>query len=402
MNLRSDWPDATAVHAALAPADELLSERRALYQLAAELFWRGAPKLPESRLDNPLFRFRVGEALADRIPFDSTADDDLDDVVTEVGGQLKIASGAGANDRLADTLRVVHSQSGAPGTPPRLLTQVDGESFREAIDIVEAGLARFREVSPALARDLLPHTALLVILDPATSNGLVSASSRLFPGLILIDKPTCPYDVAEALVHEGAHQKFFDLAITRDFLGSEVDDRVFSPSWSTARWPLEQVVAAFHAYALLAQFAESVTASGEIGQVGPSSLLPFARERETEIGRWLLGAEESLESDARWLLRTLLRADNAAIRTEESKNSVLDGRYALKPFVRMARMATGRMLLASPGHPPQLVWLNRNAAEVVEQFGEEPLSMSALGPEKVKILNGLVASELAYRVGEPR
>lgn len=398
MNLSSDWPDATAVHAELAPASALLAERRALYQLAAEMFAPGTPRLPDSRLDNPLFRFRVGEALADRIPFGQDVDDDLDDVVTEVDGQLNVATGAAANAKLAHALGVIHGQSGAPGRPPRLLTEADGESFRETMEIVETGLARFRRVSPALARDLLPHTALLVVLDSATSNGVVSASSRLFPGLILIDRPSCPYDVTEALVHEGAHQKFFDLAITHDFLSAEVDDRVFTPSWSTARWPLEQVVAAFHAYALMAQFAEEVTASGEIDQLGPTSLLPYARARETEIGHWLLGAEEFLECDARWLLRTLLRADDDAVRAPEPEESVPDGRYELKPFVRMARMATGRVLLASPGHPPQLLWLNDNAAEVVDQLGREPLSMSALGPEKARILSGLVDSALVHRI----
>ncbi|TNC27497.1 HEXXH motif domain-containing protein [Amycolatopsis alkalitolerans] len=386
------------MHAALAPAGALLAERRGLYQLAVELFSPGTPPLPESRLDNPLFRFRVGEALADRIPFDSDAEDDLDDLATEVGRDLRVISGASANERLADALRVIHRQSGAPGVPPRVLTEADGESFREAMALVEAGLARFRAVSPALARDLLPHTALLVILDPATANGVVSASSRLFPGLILIDKPSCPYDVAEALVHEGAHQKLFDLAITHDFLGAEVDERVFSPSWSSAHWPLEQVVAAFHAYALMAQFAEDVTASGEIGRLGRNSLLPFARERETEIGRWLLGTEESLEGDARWLLRTLLCEDNAASQAEESKDPIPDGRYELKPLVRMARMATGRVLLASPGHPPRLVWLNGNAARIVDHLGREPLSMSALGPEKARVLTGLVDSALVHRV----
>ncbi|GAB2994937.1 HEXXH motif-containing putative peptide modification protein [Amycolatopsis acidiphila] len=398
MNLSSDWPDATAVHAALAPAGALLAERRALYQLAVELFAPGTPPVSDGRLDNPLFRFRVGEALADRIPFDPAADDELDDVVTELDGQLKVASGADADAKLADALRIIHGQSGAPGVPPRLLTDADGEPFRDAMDVVEAGLARFQAVSPGLAQDLLPHTALLVVLDPATSNGLVSASSRLFPGLILIDRPSCPYDVAEALVHEGAHQKFFDLAITRDFLRVDAEDRVFTPSWSGARWPLEQVVAAFHAYALLAQFAEDVTSSGETGQIGRNSLLPFARARETEIGRWLLGTEESLECDARWLLRTLLREDGNSIRAAEPTSSVPDGRYALKPFVRMARMATGRVLLASPGHPPQLHWLNDNAAEVVDQLGQEPLSMSALGPEKARILSGLVDSALVHRI----
>ncbi|GAA5167102.1 aKG-HExxH-type peptide beta-hydroxylase [Amycolatopsis dongchuanensis] len=401
MTLSSDWPDATEVHAALAPADALLAERRALYRLAVEVCASAPCTRSDDQLDNPLFRFRVGEALAGRSTFDPTADDSLDDVITRLHAgplRLDVATGAQAGDRLADALSVVHAQSGIPGPPPRPLTEADGERHHRALTLVQAGLAKAAEVIPRLAADLVPHTGLLVVLDRDTSRGLVSASSRLFPGLILIDEPACAYDVAEALVHEGAHQKFFDLAITHDFLAEDLSrDRIFRPSWSGASWPVEQVIAAFHAYACLAQFAEEVVRRGETGLLGENSLLLSARARETEIGRWLLGAEDALEGDARWLLRTFLRAEGNP--PEIPGETAPAGRYVLDPLVRLARMAaTGRVLAARPGSPPQLHWLAQDAAEIVRRLEKEPVSADALAPEQAVALAHLVRSALVHRL----
>ena len=403
MNLSSDRPDATAVHNALAPTSTLLGERRALYRMAHDLFAREAAELSDEYVDNPLLRYRIGEALAGRIPFATSRHDDLDGVTTQLPG-LKLVSGADANERFAFAMRVIHAQSGAGGSPPRLLTQVD-EDFPEARAMAEAGLRKAREVSPRLIGDLLPHANLLAILDPATSGGLVSASSRLFPGLILIDRPSCPYDVAEALVHEGAHQKFFDLAITHDFLGADLShDRIFHPSWSTANWPVEQVIAAFHAYACMAQFGEDVAARAETGELGPTSLLMSAREREAEIGEWLLGAEDALEVDARWFLRSFLSERTDSARPAEF--APLDGRYELAPsLLGVARMAaSGRALLAHEGEqqdaPPRLVWLERDAADIVEALKASPQSVEALGVGSSRALARLVETSLVRRVSE--
>jgi len=408
MNLSSDWPDATAVHSALAPTSTLLAERRALYHLAFEIFTEQSQELPEERLDNPLFRYRIGEALAGRTAFDATPPDDLAGVTTDLitgRTRLRLVSRADANERFAHAMRVIHAQSGGPGEPPRLLTEADGETFARARAVAEAGLRKAYEVSPRLAEDLLPHSSMLAILDPATSGGLVSGSSRLFPGLILIDQPSCPYDVAEALVHEGAHQKFFDLAITHDFLGADLSkDRIFHPSWSGASWPVEQVIAAFHAYACMAQFAEDVIARGETAELGHTSLLLSAREREAEIGRWLLGAEDALEGDARWFLRTFLREDTDSPRPGRTELSDLDARYALAPLVRVARMAAGeRVLLArldETGEPPQLHWLRGQAVEIVEQLRASPRSLKDLGADHAVALAGLLESSLVLPVSE--
>ena len=396
MYSRPAWPDATAVHAALAPAHAVIEDRRTLYHLGHELLAPAHEPVPAAQLDNPLFRFRIGEALAGRLPFTADVADDLGPIATELPAgpvPIRVATGSAANDVMADALRVIHTQSLSGGRPPRLLTGDD-----EALATVAAGLRKVREVSPALADDLLAHVGLLVILDPATSGGLISASSRLFPGLILIDRPSSAYDVAEAIIHEGAHVKLFDFAITRNFLGIDVAaGRAFRPSWSSAVWQVEQVMAAFHAYTCLAQFADDVAARGELDELGPDSLLSFARTRATEIGRWLLGEEDALEIDARWLLHTLMCDDSGPEQPSPVTRPALNGHYTLDPLVRLARTeATGRVLAGRPGDPPELHWLDGEAAELVVELSQAPTgkSLSEIGAGRAAVLGALAEATL--------
>ncbi|WP_233157063.1 MULTISPECIES: aKG-HExxH-type peptide beta-hydroxylase [Amycolatopsis] len=365
--------------------------------MGLELLSPGHPPVSVAQLDNPLFRFRIGEALAGRLPFtDTDTDDDLGPITTELPAgpiAIRVATGADANERLAEAMRVIQTQSLPGCRPPRLLTG-DGE----ALATVVAGLRKVREVSPALADDLLAHVGLLVILDPATSGGLISASSRLFPGLILIDRPSSVYEVAEAIIHEGAHVKLFDFAITRNFLGADVaEGRVFRPSWSSAGWPVEQVMAAFHAYTCLAQFAEDVARRGETTELGPDSLLSRARERATEIGRWLLGEEDALEFDAKWLLHTLMCDGTGPEQLPPVTRPVPAGHYALDPLLRLARMeATGRVLAGRPGNPPELHWLDGEAADLVVEIAQAPAgkSLPEIGAERAAVLGALVEATL--------
>ena len=62
--------------------------------------------------------------------------------------------------------------------------------------------------------------------SPADPSGrLGSASAREFPGLVLFPEPQTALEVAEALIHEGAHQKFFDLRDDPGDLRSAVGQR---------------------------------------------------------------------------------------------------------------------------------------------------------------------------------
>lgn len=191
---------------------------------------------------------------------------------------------------------------------------------------------------------------------------MVSASSRYFPGLVVIAQPSTPFEVAEALVHEGAHEKFFDLAITRSFFDMNSDTvEEFAPSWSGARWPMEQVFAAWHAYQCLAQFAESGVSGG------PDSLLPLARERSSELGSWLRAHEDYLLGDARWMLRKVLDGSVSEPPGITPPNLLSGVRFVANRLVRMgARVPTGRRVVARVGAPPELFWLDADSAMILD------------------------------------
>ena len=87
--------------------------------------------------------------------------------------------------------------------------------FAAVVHTLTSGIELAVSVAPELALDLLPHVALFAVVDSECSGQLGSASLREFPGLILLPEPRSSVEVAEALIHEGAHQKFFDLAMTR-------------------------------------------------------------------------------------------------------------------------------------------------------------------------------------------
>jgi hypothetical protein len=245
------------------------------------------------------------------------------------------------------------------------------------VTTVTEGVRLFRQLAPEMAEDLLAHVSMLAVLRAETSGGVVSASSRYVPGIVLIDEPATPMEVAEALVHEGAHEKFFDLAITREFLDVHAEDvEYFENSWSHARWPLEQTFAAWHAYSCLAQFSTVCPDR----HLGPLSLLPKAQERADEIGRWLLKHEHDLRPDARWLLHAM-SGDGGAPDQDDADTSaaseVREGEgFRVVPGVRFRRAASGRVVVARAGQPPEVFWLDVDASWLVDRLGHDGLVQS--------------------------
>ncbi len=366
-----------AIHAAFAPARSLLAERRALYRLTLDLIVPGMDGSPltAADLDGPLLRHQVGEALAGRaVPTAADVAAALaavgrTDVVRSDSVSVRVASDPVACDGLAPALRLVGKQAGCELA---LLTAADGERFRAASGLVSDGLRLAMSVEPELTADLVAHCGLVAILAPESSGNLVSASSRWFPGLVLLDSPTSALEVAEGLVHECAHQKFFDLAATYSLLTAETGHDGFRPSWSGAVWDVEQAVAACHAYHCLAAFA---SAAGEdlLRSAGDGSLLVPARDRALEIGRWLVGRPE-LEHDGQWLLAALLDDPSAVAPRSTfipSADHGLSGhRFVLSPDLRTVRVhETGRVLVGSGGNPPELHWLTADAADVTDRVG---------------------------------
>ncbi|MFD9698505.1 aKG-HExxH-type peptide beta-hydroxylase [Lentzea sp. NPDC059081] len=361
--MSSPTASAHVLHAAIAPASVLVDERRALYRLAAGLLAPGT-ELSDNLLDHPITRYEIGRALAGGGELDLERVHRAAAVRVRDAG-LPVVADPQAAGLIEAPLRIV----APPGASPEPLTEADGERFEAALRIVADGVRLLRRLAPETADDLLAHVSMLAVLSKETSGGVVSASSRYVPGIVLIDEPSTPLEVAEALVHEGAHEKFFDLAITKEFLDARAEDvEEFENSWSHARWPLEQTFAAWHAYSLLAQFARSCGDE----RPGPFSLLPKARERADEIGRWLTDHEDDLRPDARWLLGALTGRETAAEPTGFDRGTPIGHHVSFRvlPDVRSERSVTGRTVVGRPVSPPEIFWLDADASRVLDLLAD--------------------------------
>ncbi len=373
--------DVPAVHAAIAAPGALQRERRALYQLAAELLEHGDPPVLDlDVIDSPLTRHQIGDALAGHaslvcstlVGISALADSGC------AAHELRVASRPEANVLLAAALRNVgaglDAQHAAVG-PPALLTDVDGERFRSALAVLRDGVALARSVSPELIDDLLAHITLVGVIDPQRAGPLVSASPRSYPGLVLLRAPRSNIEVAEALVHEGAHQKLFDLAITHDLLTADSDRcPPFHPPWapSRRRWPLEQTLAAYHAYACLARFGDDAGVTAGSRASNPESLLPVAADRSRILGHWLLDQGDHLGTDAHLLLDGLMGRRPSASRAAASRSGAIAADYVIDDPLEFRRYGSSdRVLVGRPSHPPQFYWVSDDAATALELLAHE-------------------------------
>ena len=356
--------DPPAAHAAVAPVDVLIEERRTLYRLAAELL--GTPPsavLDDDVMDSPVVRGRIGRAMATGGRVESSTLVSIgavsrDAAVAVESVSVPVASALDANDLLHDALDWFRAELAVQSSaaPLRILTTADGNRFDAAMRLVSEGMALAMSVSPTLAADLFPHIALVGIVDPDSGGGLESASSRAFPGIVLLRMPGSALEATEGLVHEAAHQKLFDLAITRDLLTHESDRcEPFEPSWPPAgrRWSMEQALAAGHAYACLARFAADA-AGLLLSTAGPSSLLPVAAERASLIGDWLLDHGAFLGSDAHTLLAGLygLRPSAPPALSARIQSASIEAKVIRR------RTSGGRWLVATLTRPPNLYFVD--------------------------------------------
>ncbi|OLT17475.1 hypothetical protein BJF78_13245 [Pseudonocardia sp. CNS-139] len=314
MQLAAD--DIRSAHERIGSPAEIVQQRRALYAAVVELGSDNAdqPEPTADVLDNPVVRGHLGALLTGRERFAPDALRPLSGMVApgfgvEVGGYpVRLASAPGAAESLAAVVRRVADELARHGDENAGLTLVTIGDARlaEVYDVLVQGVRLAARVAPALALDLLPHVALFAVADVGAAQRLGSASAREYPGMILIPLPETPLEVAEALVHEGAHQKFFDFGMTRSMLGARTPEAPpFRPSWAppgAPPWPLEQAFAAWHAYSCLAAFDNALDASGEDTGRHSDSLLRKAAERAGEIGSWLRSHGGYLGADAHLLI----------------------------------------------------------------------------------------------------
>ena len=372
----------TAVHAAIAGPSTLLRERRALYQLAAELLQAGcSQELGLDVIDSPVTRNQIGDALAGRRNLTCLTFVSISAITDPTYSQdLPVVSCPDANTLLAralDPVRTELNRQQVTFGSLRLLTEVDGERFISALAVLSDGVALARSVNAELVDDLLPHIALIGVVDSRGAGRLASASPRIFPGLILLKSPQSSIEVAEALVHEGAHQKLFDLAVTRDLLNADSDRcPPFHPPWAPKErlWPLEQTLAACHAYVCLAQFAHDAGIRTGSHVVGPDSLLPVASMRYEIIGQWLLEQGDYLGIDAHTLVKGLIGQRPRTSPTTEIQSTPVAANYIIDPRLRFRRCDfTERVLVGRLSHPPQFYWVSDDAATALDLLAQKSL-----------------------------
>jgi hypothetical protein len=376
----------TRAHAEFGSADAVIEQRRAVYQLPIELLALDGRGVTNSDvLDNPMSRGHLGAVLSGLSPYDGDALSSLAELAVEpvvlAGCTVRVAGSPTAPSALADAVHRIGTELGrhGPDARPLVVLTSDQPAFapghRRFLDGVELAV----RVAPGLALDLLAHVALFGMLEPHSSGRLGSASAREYPGLVLLPAPISAVEAAEALIHEGAHQKFFDLAITRAIFGPNQDAAPgFAPSWTaeaTVRsWPLEQTFAACHAYCCLAAFAEALSGLPEPAALSTSprpvplalpasSLLPEAAERAAEIGQWLSEHRQFLGPDGQHLLTGLLGQRQAGQGRAEgyAPTDVVTGGAswigeAMPGEAVIARLIGDRMLVARLGDPVELFW----------------------------------------------
>lgn len=321
------------VHAAFGSPESLVERRRAMYSAIVELAGgrRGA-EADSDLLDSPVARGHLGEVVVDVRLYRPDAAVPLSRLTAgaaEFRGETSrtfVVADRHVGDALDPAVRHIASQlghHGVEGSGIGLMLEGDPR-FDDASRAVVEGLELAVKLCPELAEDVLPHVALFALIATDGTDQLGSASAREYPGLVLLPRPASAVEVAEALVHEGAHQKFFDLATVRSVFGPDfVNAPLFKASWSAPSapaWPLEQCVAAFHAYTCLATFNEGVRESSLVSSLHRFSLLPEAATRAAELQAWVWTNQSFLGPDGRTLVAGLsghvepvMAASNAGI-----------------------------------------------------------------------------------------
>lgn len=342
-------------HAGFGSAGDVIAQRRAVYQLAVDLLDPdNAAEADPDVLDNPMVRAHLGLVLSGDAGYRSAKLRPLSEltgppVPVPAAGRTRVAGCPAARAALAPALTRVATElrrHHIVDQPPVLLTETAPE-FPAARRRLLAGIGMAAEATPALTADLLPHVAAFAVVRDE-SGRLGSASAREYPGLVALPAPRSVAEAAEAFIHEGAHQKFFDLAITRAVFGpDQYAAPPMRPSWAPgAAWPLEQTFAAWHAYRCLSVLAEAL----DRHTPPPASLLQVAAPRAAELGRWLAAQGGCLGPDGHDLLESV-----DGHRSARPAPTPL-GCAPLGPSASVRRVGA-RTLVAHRTNPIEVYWL---------------------------------------------
>ncbi|MCO1657690.1 aKG-HExxH-type peptide beta-hydroxylase [Pseudonocardia humida] len=363
-------------------------------------FLLNAPAITAEVADSPLLRHAVQESLANLRLISRT---DLDSAAHLARTATLLTSGSAIlpvlTDAETDTILASVRWILAADEPAEVhfATIESGQTFEAQLLAVKAGMDLVANYS-TLLDDLLGHATFLALLDARWPSRIRSASLRQFPGLIVMGAPQSPVEAAEHLVHEGAHQKFFDLALVLDIIGPNAHSfPKYHPPWRspTTRWPLEQCFAAFHAYSCLAQLSDEIQNALTVQETYPS-LLPFARQRARDIGGWLIGHVEFLGIDGVSLTHQLLGQLPPSPRSPRRDKYRYTDTVVAVPHLHFSAAGPENILVGRRVPPYEFYFLGSDSARVLqllERPGHIESLVDALAVERR--LDRLSAADLA-------
>jgi hypothetical protein len=315
----------------------ILERRQALYEFALEVLGRRLPgmaaaagtiaALPARQraavLDDPLVRVHIHEALGRLQRDELGAPDYLERFFAQLATEgWQAADGAPLECSLPDAGRLGGDDIPVWKAPDRespivsnfearfaheflehhdrTLSERDGgllDPDDELQELLAEGHELLFSLLPGLAASVFSHIRIVAFVRVQTPDAAVqSGSIRAIPGAIFLSPHhlKTPWSVAEALLHECAHNKLFDLYLTRLILEAGYDcrtARTIHARWNKStlmqrnQWPLDQALSACHVYLHLAVFDRLVhDHAGELvdrfGPIDTSSVMKSPRAHE--------------------------------------------------------------------------------------------------------------------------
>lgn len=156
---------------------------------------------------------------------------------------------------------------------------------------IERAAALLGTVLPRTA-EVLSHVRHVAVVDGP--GAFESASTREVPGVVFISEHAfrTPLKLAEALLHEAVHHRFYDLQVTRSILMADYDTATadtVSPRWHppTTAWAFDRALAAAHVYVHLMGWFTALATHPAGAPLGPDGVV-ISRERAATRARLLL------------------------------------------------------------------------------------------------------------------
>jgi hypothetical protein len=369
-----------------------VAQRRALYRLAAELLalegllLHATSSLREDSFDDPIVRWRIGLSMAlahestssGRSTFDwpkPLAHEDV--LLVEATPLLKIgliATLQGAT-LISPILRILENHMSIQGQSAEGLDVIEDWRSRRSEKILATileGLQLLNHLVGSLTSDLFSNSFVVGVI-PQGHGTPMSASLREAPGIIFIREPHSSLDAAEALLHEAAHQRFFDYLLLREMITGDTSPR-WHPPWRPpgTEWNLERMMAAAHTYACLTYLESQLGRAWADANPSRESLLNEARDRLRILLDAILSRAKNTGGDAAQFFGLLSERD---IEVEQPHTTwpsePWDGfrgavfRRASGLYIR-TQPGWNRSLVGRRGRPPELFWLDDRAAYILD------------------------------------